>query len=313
MCGTCGCSEGAKATLDDGSGEHTHVMPDGRVVVHSHGHGHGHAHSHDHDHDHDHDHAHSHAHDHDHVHGHAHSHAHSHAHGVGNGVLERVEADVLDKNQRLAERNRGYMLGRQLVALNLMSSPGAGKTTLLERTLRDLEGPVGVLEGDQETDNDARRLRDTGAPVIQINTGTGCHLEADMVWHGLMQLDLPANGTLFIENVGNLVCPALFDLGEGARVVLFSVTEGEDKPLKYPHMFRRADLVLLTKTDLLPHLDFDEAQAMAAIQQICSPQTKTLQVSTRTGAGLDAWYAWIRGQRSPQSQQVRHRHPEHPH
>ncbi len=199
------------------------------------------------------------------------------------------------KNERLAERNRAFFLGRKLSVVNLMSSPGSGKTCLLERTLTELRPhvDVAVLEGDQETSNDAARLRQTGAPVVQINTGTGCHLEADMVWRGLSQLDPPAGSTLFIENVGNLVCPALFDLGEHARVVLFSVTEGEDKPVKYPHMFRRADLVLLTKTDLLPYLEFDLDRAHSSITEV-APDAEVLQLSTKSGEGVDAWVQWLK-------------------
>lgn len=199
----------------------------------------------------------------------------------------------MGKNRMLAERNRGWFAGREVLAVNLMSSPGAGKTTLLERTLREFGGPQAVLEGDQETENDAQRLRQTGVPVVQINTGTGCHLEADMVWAGLGQLKLERGTTLFIENVGNLVCPALFDLGEAGRIVLFSVTEGEDKPLKYPHMFRSAQLVLLTKVDLLPHLDFDVAKAEEAVRAVC-PDAPLLQVSTKSGQGLQAYYDWLR-------------------
>lgn len=296
MCGTCGCSDGAKATLHDGNGSHTHLLPDGRVVRHSHDHGdaqHAHDHGHDHSHNHDHSHGHSHSHGHGHDHSHPHGHSHKHEPQAGHEVT-RLEAEVLGKNQQLAARNRGYFLGREWKVLNLVSSPGSGKTTLLERMLREVGGEVGVLEGDQETDNDARRLRSTGAPVIQINTGTGCHLEADMVWEGVAQLGLGLGATLFIENVGNLVCPALFDLGESARVLLFSVTEGEDKPLKYPHMFRSADLVLLTKVDLLPHLDFDVAAALAAVEQVAMPGTPVMQVSSRTGEGLAELYDWIR-------------------
>lgn len=237
-----------------GDGTHTHVMADGSVVTHSHGEAEP---------------------------------EHQHEHEVIS-----LAAKVMGKNDRLAERNRAFFLGRRLVAVNLMSSPGAGKTTLLVRTLRELEGDVAVLEGDQETSRDAARVRETGAPVVQINTGTGCHLEADMVWEGVRELDPPAGATLFIENVGNLVCPALFDLGEDARVVLFSVTEGEDKPLKYPHMFRRADVVLMTKTDLLPHLDFELDRALAAVADI-APDATVLPISAKTGEGLDGWYAWL--------------------
>ena len=179
-----------------------------------------------------------------------------------------------------------------------MSSPGAGKTSLLERTLRELKRPSFVVEGDQETPRDAERIRATGAPVVQINTGRGCHLEADMVWYGLESLKPTRSSLVFIENVGNLVCPAMFDLGEAARVVLFSVTEGEDKPLKYPHMFRVADLVLLSKTDLLPFVDFDYDRALSAVREV-NPGADVLTVSSKTGKGLSAWYGWL-DERNPE-------------
>ena len=206
-----------------------------------------------------------------------------------------LETALLGKNQALAERNRGWLSGRGVLALNLMSSPGAGKTTLLERCICDLQGVVSisVVEGDQATAFDAQRIRATGAPAVQVNTGTGCHLEADMLARALDLLQ-PARGSLLvIENVGNLVCPALFDLGEKARVVIFSVTEGEDKPLKYPHMFSSADVLLLSKTDLLPHLRVD-LQKMTDNALTVNPRLKIFPVSAYTGAGLDAWYGWLR-------------------
>jgi len=206
-----------------------------------------------------------------------------------------LETAVLSKNQALAERNRGWLAGRGVLALNLMSSPGAGKTTLLERSIRDLgrDLAISVVEGDQATTRDAERIRATGAPAIQINTGTGCHLDADMLAAALVRLQ-PAPGTvLMIENVGNLVCPALFDLGEAARVVIFSVTEGEDKPLKYPHMFRAANVLLLSKTDLLPHLRVD-LQRMIDSALTVNPGLTIFPVSAYTGEGLSAWYGWLR-------------------
>ena len=258
MCRTCGCDEGAKATITDAHG-HTHVLPDGSVV------------SHDHDHD----------------HGSGHSHDHAERETI---VLEQA---LLAKNDALAERNRAWQAERGLLSLNLMSSPGAGKTTLLERVLRELDLPAVVIEGDQETALDAERIRATGTPAVQVNTGTGCHLEADMVHAGLERLAPAAGSVVFIENVGNLVCPALFDLGETARIVLFSTTEGEDKPIKYPHMFRTADLVLLTKSDLLPYLDFDKEQGLKGLRTV-APDAEVLEVSSKTGAGLPQLYAWIR-------------------
>jgi hydrogenase nickel incorporation protein HypB len=275
-------------TVHAEDGTHTHVLADGTVVTHAHHHEDGHEHHHAHDHGHDHSHALA--------HGHEHSHAHAHGTVRHDPTAIDVEVQILAKNDRLAERNRGWFLGRDVVALNLMSSPGSGKTTLLEKTLARMPERSAVLEGDQETDADAARIRATGARVVQINTGQGCHLEADMVWHGLQHLALEPASNLFIENVGNLVCPALFDLGESAKVVLFSVTEGEDKPLKYPHMFRTADLVILTKTDLLPYLDFDRPKALDAIRAV-NATADVLEVSSKTGDGMDAWLRWIEARR----------------
>lgn len=206
-----------------------------------------------------------------------------------------MEQQVLAKNDLLADRNRAWFAAQAIVAVNLMSSPGSGKTTLLERTVTDLVGslPISVVEGDQETLLDARRLAATGARTVQINTGAGCHLDAGMLDSALRTLDPPPRSMLFVENVGNLVCPALFDLGEGARVVVMSVTEGADKPLKYPHMFRTADLVLLNKVDLLPYVDFDVAQCLAAARR-ARPDVPMLRVSATSGTGLQDWYGWLR-------------------
>lgn len=178
--------------------------------------------------------------------------------------------------------------------LNLVSSPGSGKTSLLERTIRDLKGrlPITVIEGDQATANDGERIAAAGAQAIQVNTGTGCHLEADMIERALSELKPKPGSIVMIENVGNLVCPALFDLGEKAKVAIFSVTEGEDKPIKYPHMFRAASLLLLNKIDLLPHLDFDVVKAMTYARQVNSA-VEIIQVSAKTGAGMDEWYGWL--------------------
>jgi hydrogenase nickel incorporation protein HypB len=226
------------------------------------------------------------------VHGHEHG-DHGDGYGHGHGRTVPLEVDVLAKNDGLAATNREWLGRRGIVALNLMSSPGAGKTTLLERTVRSLDLPVSVLEGDQETVLDADRIAAAGARVVQVNTGAGCHLDAGMVARALPSL-APADGSVvFVENVGNLVCPALFDLGERARVVIMSVTEGADKPLKYPHMFRTADLVLLNKVDLLPYVDFDVAACVAAARR-ARPGVAVLEVSATRGDGLDAWYAWVR-------------------
>lgn len=224
----------------------------------------------------------------------------SHALDTRPGVPRRlrVDADLLAHNDRLAEYNRGWLAGRGVLALNLVSSPGAGKTTLLERTVREWgDGPVAVIEGDQETDADAQRIRAAGCRAVQLNTGAGCHLDAALVARGLAELDPPAGAVVFIENVGNLVCPALFDLGEWAKVVVCSVPEGDDKPLKYPHMFRAARLVLLNKTDLLPYVPFDPERFAAAVRQV-NPGLRVIPVSALTGAGLDEWYQWVRDQQA---------------
>jgi len=208
--------------------------------------------------------------------------------------LVELERDVLAHNARLAERNRGWLAGRGVLALNLMSSPGAGKTSLLERTIRDLAGTlaIGVIEGDQATERDADRIRAAGARAIQVNTGAMCHLDAAMVGRALAELDPPPASAVAIENVGNLVCPALFDLGEHARVVVVSVTEGDDKPLKYPHMFRAANLLVLNKIDLLPHVEFDVARCAARAREL-NPRLARVEVSATTGHGLEAWYEWL--------------------
>ncbi len=220
-------------------------------------------------------------------HDHDHEHGHDHSHGSPARTL-RIEEDLLAKNNRLAAGNRALFRRQQVFVLNLVSSPGSGKTSLLERTLADLRGRLrfAVLEGDQQTSNDADRIAATGVPVKQINTGAGCHLDAHMVGHGVEAFDLAATDALLIENVGNLVCPASFDLGEDHKVAVLSVTEGEDKPLKYPHMFRAADLLLLNKIDLLPHLRFDLEKCKALARQV-NPNVRILEVSALTGAGME--------------------------
>lgn len=277
MCTTCGCSDDTHATITDPSTGET-------LMLHARA---DHDHTHEHDHDHHHDHAHGHDHDHDHAHAHAHEH----------GTKVTLQQEILAKNNRLAERNRGWFEGRNILALNLVSSPGSGKTTLLERTLRDLFGelPIQVIEGDQATTNDAERIRATGCKVVQINTGAGCHLEADMLARGLQQLAPPLDSIVMIENVGNLVCPALFDLGERAKVVILSVTEGEDKPIKYPHMFRAAQVMILNKIDLLPYVDFNVERCLAYARQI-NPALRVFKLSATTGEGLNAWYDWLRSE-----------------
>ena len=213
---------------------------------------------------------------------------------VASDRVIRVERDILAKNNDLARQNRSRLAATGTLALNVMSSPGSGKTTLLCRAIADLGNrfPIAVVEGDQQTDNDARRIREAGARAVQVNTGKGCHLEADMVGQAVAALELQPGGLLFIENVGNLVCPAGFDLGEAHKVVVLSVTEGEDKPLKYPDMFAVADLLLLNKSDLLPHLKFDVGKCLAAALKV-NPHLQTLVVSAETGEGMAAFYAWI--------------------
>jgi hydrogenase nickel incorporation protein HypB len=235
-------------------------------------------------------------------HSHPHDHEHSHEQAPhDHGPLRMIELDqrILAKNDDLADGNRQWFAARGIVALNLMSSPGSGKTTLLVRTVADLADtmPVAVIEGDQETVFDAERIRATGCRVVQINTGAGCHLDATMLADGVTALAPPNGSVVFIENVGNLVCPALFDLGEAARVVIMSVTEGADKPLKYPHMFRSADLVVINKIDLLPYVDFDVSGFRAAALAV-NPTLEFIEVSATKATNLATWYAWLAAHRA---------------
>jgi hydrogenase nickel incorporation protein HypB len=213
------------------------------------------------------------------------------------GTTISLEAEILAKNDLLAERNRGWFDGRNILALNLVSSPGSGKTTLLERTITDLKNdlPINVVEGDQETVNDAERIKSTGCRVVQINTGTGCHLEADMLARGIKELQPPMDSVVIIENVGNLVCPALFDLGEKCKIAILSVTEGEDKPIKYPHMFRAAEVMILNKIDLLPYVNFNVDDCINYARTV-NPDIKIFQLSATTGEGMDDWYDWLQQQ-----------------
>ncbi|MGH7073404.1 MAG: hydrogenase nickel incorporation protein HypB [Stellaceae bacterium] len=269
MCESCGCGSGEVSLTDLESGRrvelgaHEHVHADGTRHSHAHAHDHGH----------------------DNIHGEDDRHATS--------TIE-LNARILEKNDRAAERNRAWLAGREVLALNLMSAPGAGKTLLLERTIARMadQGPVFVLEGDQATDNDGTRVAAAGARAVQINTGKGCHLDAEMVTRGVSELKPTSGSVLFIENVGNLVCPALFDLGEHKRIAILSVTEGDDKPLKYPHMFRAAQLLLVNKIDLVEHVDFDVERAITRAQSV-NPAIEVLRLSARTGEGLDDWLAWI--------------------
>jgi len=296
---------------------HEHRHADGTVHSHPHEHadrqGHGGAHEHEHAHEHRHEHrhgdgtVHSHPHEHDaeHAHDHDAEHAHqhhshgdaalaSHAPGMDADRMVRIEQDILAKNDAFARDNRQWLGERGIFAVNLVSSPGSGKTTLLVRTIEALAGrlEVAVIEGDQQTSFDADRIRATGARAVQINTGKGCHLDAHMVGHAVRQLT-PADGSvLMIENVGNLVCPAAFDLGESHKVVVLSVTEGEDKPLKYPDMFAAADLMLLNKVDLLPHLSFDVARCVELARRV-NPRIEVIEVSATRGDGMPQWLAWL--------------------
>jgi hydrogenase nickel incorporation protein HypB len=270
MCVTCGCSDESESkvtnlqtdVVEHNQHHHTHTLSDGTVITHYH--------SHDH-----------------------HNEA-SQIHAKIHNTMISLEQDILAKNNLLAAQNRGWFKGRNILALNLMSSPGAGKTTLLTRTINDLKHQfsISVIEGDQETTNDAEKIKETGCKVVQINTGTGCHLDASMIERGLQQLKPPLNSVVMIENVGNLVCPALFDLGEQAKVVILSVTEGEDKPIKYPHMFRASEMMIITKIDLLPYVQFDIHKCIEYAQQV-NPKMQIFQVSVTTGAGLDSWYEWL--------------------
>jgi hydrogenase nickel incorporation protein HypB len=236
--------------------------------------------------------------------GHPEEHPHPHPHGSGEErrTLPVGEA-ILSKNDRLAERNRGYFLAKGLLVLNVLSSPGAGKTAFIQRTAADLGSRLraGVIVGDLETDNDARRLRQSGLPAVQITTGSVCHLDAEMVAKALERLSLEGLDVLIIENVGNLVCPAAYDLGEDLRVVLFSVTEGEDKPLKYPVMFRTAHVVIVNKIDIAEAAGFDRATALANIRRV-APQATLFEVSARTGQGMDGWYAFLAARSQPGKQ-----------
>jgi hydrogenase nickel incorporation protein HypB len=258
MCDTCGC--GADSTTFRKHGEDHHH------------HGDGHSHSHDH-----------------HDHGHSHDHNHTHDRTIA------IEQDILGENNLLAQRNRGYFEAKNVFAINLVSSPGSGKTTLLEKTLATLkeEIPSAVIEGDQQTMNDADRRAKTGVPVLQINTGNGCHLDAEMIHTAYGELKLQDNSALFIENVGNLVCPALFDLGEDKRVVVISVTEGEDKPLKYPTMFDAADICIINKIDLLPYVQFDVEKCKEYALQV-NHNLEFFEVSATTGEGMQTWYDWLK-------------------
>lgn len=263
MCDTCGCDQpgGAVIYKPDQKENHEHSH-------HSHSHN-GHSHNHDHEH-------------------HDHEHSHEHSRTV------EVETDILKNNNLIAERNRGFFEAKNVLALNLVSSPGSGKTTLLEKTLTDLKDklPFYIIEGDQQTMNDSERINSLKVPVVQINTGSGCHLDSSMINNAVKQLDISNDSILMIENVGNLVCPSLFDLGEKYRVVIMSTTEGDDKPAKYPNMFESSNLCIINKTDLLPYLEFDVDKAKNYAKKV-NPDIEFIVLSATTGEGLTDWYNWI--------------------
>ena len=298
MCTVCGCSEGEVSIEHDHSHSHAHS--------HTHGHDHhGHHHTH-----HDGEHTHSHEHHH-----HEHDHAgiesegdnihfgkgpaHAHVAGLSQSRMVQIEQDILGKNNQYAAQNRARFAQQSMFVLNLVSSPGSGKTTLLTETINNIKSryTVGVIEGDQQTANDADRIRETGVQAVQINTGKGCHLDAHMVGHAMENFSDLTGGVLFIENVGNLVCPASFDLGEAAKVSILSVTEGEDKPLKYPDMFHASELMILNKTDLLPYLDFDVERCIEYAKRV-NPDIKIIQLSAKSGEGMDQWIDWISHKRA---------------
>ena len=270
MCTVCGCGEGEIAIEGEAQ------QPDNQ-----------HQHHH-----------HVHRHDHPHANHYTEGPVHTHAPGLSQSRMVQIEQDILSKNNEYAAANRRYFAHHAIVALNLVSSPGSGKTQLLTRTIAELKGEVqiSVIEGDQQTTNDAERIRATGAKALQINTGKGCHLDGHMVGHALERLQ-PADGSLlFIENVGNLVCPAAFDLGEAHKVVILSVTEGEDKPIKYPDIFHASDLLILNKIDLLPYVEFDVERCIDYARRV-NPRIRVLQLSVRSGEGMQRWYSWLRATR----------------
>ncbi|WP_299365785.1 hydrogenase nickel incorporation protein HypB [Winogradskyella sp.] len=259
MCGTCGC---------DTNGNGVVIQNPKEIKTHSHEHHHdGHSHSHE--------------------------HHHHHEHHNERTVIE-VEQDILHQNEIMAARNRGFFDAKHIFALNLVSSPGSGKTSILERTLTDLksEVPFYVIEGDQKSMNDANRIDALDIPVIQINTGKGCHLESDMVYEAIQKLNMKDHSILMIENVGNLVCPSMFNLGESKRVVIISTTEGEDKPIKYPDMFHSSEICIINKIDLLPYLNINVEKIKEYALRV-NPNLIFFEISATTGEGMDLWYDWL--------------------
>jgi hydrogenase nickel incorporation protein HypB len=273
MCSTCGCGQPEDEVKILVPGENNSVDNDHQEEQHAHHH--------------------HHAHDHDHSHAHGHSHTHDHHHGT----QIDLERSILQENDLLAQRNRGYLEAKDVYAINMVSSPGSGKTTLLEESIKIMkaEYELAIIEGDQQSMNDADRIAATGVPVVQVNTGKGCHLDAHMVLHAIKKLDVKSKSILFIENVGNLVCPSMFDLGENKRVVIISVTEGDDKPLKYPYMFDSSDICIINKTDLLPYVNFDVKKAKEYAMRI-NHHLEFFELSATTGEGMDKWIDWLKSQ-----------------
>ncbi len=261
MCDTCGCGQ-----------------PNDEVTIRKPGDEKHHEHKHTHEHEHEQDHEHEHEYQ-----------SHSHERTI------ELQTDILQKNNLIAERNRGYFEAKNIFVLNMVSSPGSGKTSLLERTIKELGNKINffVIEGDQQTMNDANRIKAVGAPVVQINTGNGCHLDANMISRAVKELDAENNSVMMIENVGNLICPSLFDLGEAKRVVIISTTEGDDKPIKYPTMFASSHLCIINKTDLLPYVDFDIEKTKQYALQV-NHHLEFIQLSVKTGEGMKVWYDWLR-------------------
>jgi hydrogenase nickel incorporation protein HypB len=287
MCSTCGCGQPDDAVKILLPGEESIKFSDQIILSHHHTHSHAHE---DHEHHHRHEfvynpgsHHHPHDHDHDHNHGH--------------GTQIDLEKNILHENDLLAQRNRGYLEAKNVFAINMVSSPGSGKTTLLEESIKILksEHDLAIIEGDQQSMNDANRIAATGVPVVQVNTGKGCHLDAHMVLHSIKKLDVKENSLLFIENVGNLVCPAMFDLGENKRVVIISVTEGDDKPMKYPYMFDSSQICIINKIDLLPYVRFDIDKVKEYALRI-NHHLKFFELSATTGEGMDRWIEWLKAQ-----------------
>jgi hydrogenase nickel incorporation protein HypB len=283
MCDTCGCDQTNDEVTIRKPGDEKHDE---------------HKHTHEHEHG---GQTHTHPHVHSHLNNHSHTQDHEHEHqSPSHERTIELQTDILQKNNLLAERNRGYFQAKNIFSVNLVSSPGSGKTSLLERSIRELKNEIKffVIEGDQQTMNDANRIKSVGAPVIQINTGNGCHLDADMINKAVNKLDAENNSVVMIENVGNLVCPALFDLGESKRVVIISVTEGEDKPIKYPNMFASSHLCIINKTDLLPYVDFDIEKTKQYALQV-NHHLEFIELSVKTGEGMKEWYEWIKKQVLP--------------